>query len=660
MASLARTAARTALIVTGLALAAPGAAGAANVTTDCNGIQSALTAANNGDVITINQSPCVLSAGLALPADKNAPFAITLQGSGAGAVLDGTNLPAGERILTGNVTAPKTLDLTLRNITFQNSKPLTVNGGALLLIGNVGAVLDRDRFFGNSSAYGGGAYISVGRPVAIRNSVFGGASAAAANFSAGPGGLYASTFQASLELRATKFIGNKSSGGTGGASIIVGPAAASVTVADNFVDRNVTDGASSGGLSVSSGVDVQLLRNRITGNRVNAIDALEGGAAGGLEVNTNSGGLELTQRANVIDGNRVNDNSSGSNFRTMGGGEEIGGYDSIVIRGDRFTNNTIAAPRGNGEAAGAGLSLRPCGEGANASSNVAMQNVVAAGNTGLGETEGAGVYVGCTNQPAHLTMVNSTVSGNTAAGGDSSGLEGDADDTLVLRNSIVTRNTGAADVAGFSTRTVTESDACSGAAPLAGAGNICANPLLVNPGPGHADVHQRPTSPTIDAGLNSLVPAGLLIDFEGQKRILYAVVDMGADEYLDRVAPVLSKLSIAPAKVAPDEGTQLFYRLSEAARVKFTVQRRAKGRKVGGKCVRRKESNKGKPPCRRWVKVGKLPAQTAKAGKNIQSFAARVGGKKLKPGSYRVALVATDARANRSTTKRVRFVVRKP
>ncbi len=62
-----------------------------------------------------------------------------------------------------------------------------------------------------------------------------------------------------------------------------------------------------------------------------------------------------------------------------------------------------------------------------------------------------------------------------------------------------------------------------------GIGNINANPMLVNPSSG--DFHLLPSSSCIDGGSNSAIQtAGIDKDFEGDDRIRYVSVDMGADE----------------------------------------------------------------------------------------------------------------------------------
>jgi hypothetical protein len=66
---------------------------------------------------------------------------------------------------------------------------------------------------------------------------------------------------------------------------------------------------------------------------------------------------------------------------------------------------------------------------------------------------------------------------------------------------------------------------------LPGAGNVCTDPLLVDPSPGHADVHETQFSPTVDHGSSAAVPGTLTTDYEGDARIAGPVVDMGADEF---------------------------------------------------------------------------------------------------------------------------------
>ncbi len=100
------------------------------------------------------------------------------------------------------------------------------------------------------------------------------------------------------------------------------------------------------------------------------------------------------------------------------------------------------------------------------------------------------------------------------------------------------------------------------------------------------------------------------------------------------------------------------YRLSERAKVRFTIQRKLPGRKVGKRCKRRTKANAGKRKCSIFRSVGRLKAK-GKAGRNVRRFSGRLKGKPLKPGPYRLTAIATDSAGGRSTPKRSGFVVKR-
>jgi hypothetical protein len=102
-------------------------------------------------------------------------------------------------------------------------------------------------------------------------------------------------------------------------------------------------------------------------------------------------------------------------------------------------------------------------------------------------------------------------------------------------------------------------------------------------------------------------------------------------------------------------GTKVSYSLSEAASVKFTVQRKTSGRKVSGKCKAKTKKNRFKPKCTLWKSVRGSFTVSGKAGKNSFTFRGRIGGRKLRAGSYRLSGVATDPSKNASVPKRKGF-----
>lgn len=121
----------------------------------------------------------------------------------------------------------------------------------------------------------------------------------------------------------------------------------------------------------------------------------------------------------------------------------------------------------------------------------------------------------------------------------------------------------------------------------------------------------------------------------------------------DGVAPVLSavlltapvfRVDVRAAAAGVARGTRVRFTLSEAAAVRFAIRRRIRDR--SGRV--------------RWVAVGTFNRQ-AGTGPNAVRFSGRlrVRGRtrSLRPGRYRLTLVATDAAGNRSAAKRLPFRV---
>ena len=117
----------------------------------------------------------------------------------------------------------------------------------------------------------------------------------------------------------------------------------------------------------------------------------------------------------------------------------------------------------------------------------------------------------------------------------------------------------------------------------------------------------------------------------------------------DTTKPSLSPLRLSsrkfraarsgPAVSRAKVGTKVSFALSEASSVRFTVQRQAKRRNGA----------------RRWIAIKGSFRFAGKAGANSLRFRGRIGGRKLKPGSYRLTAQATDSARNRSLPSRKTF-----
>jgi hypothetical protein len=375
------------------------------------------------------------------------------------------------------VTGDNVGAITLRNLVFQNgTSPGGSAGGAVRLVGTT-FTIDHDTFVGNrvTAAGGGGLYLQGAIPLAASTDPW--------------------------RITDSLFAGNRATPVGGGAQIYA--------------------------INSSPPPPVIVSGNQFVGNQVTPPPSGPATGGGLFIANVNSDGRVLTQSGNLFDGNAV---LGPAPLDVVGGGEFVQGL-RLDSTSDRFVRNTLPAPGGAGSAEGAGLALEGC---LGSTINQQVANLVSAGNAvnaGGTHVEGAGLYVGCSTGPVALTARDSTISGNQAGPGAAGGIFGGPDDQLTLTNSIVTGNPSGADITGFSSVSASFDDACAGGAPLAGAGNICADPVLAGAGPPAADVHETANSPTIDKGSNALVPAGLTTDFEGDPRIINGTVDMGADEF---------------------------------------------------------------------------------------------------------------------------------
>jgi hypothetical protein len=110
----------------------------------------------------------------------------------------------------------------------------------------------------------------------------------------------------------------------------------------------------------------------------------------------------------------------------------------------------------------------------------------------------------------------------------------------------------------------------------------------------------------------------------------------------------------ARARRKPRIGTAISFMLSEPSSVRFTVQRKASGRKLRGRCVKPSRAPRGER-CTRWIAVAGSFSFAGKAGTNAFTFRGRIGGRSLAPGNYRLNGKATDGAGNASPVKRASF-----
>ena len=353
-------------------------------------------------------------------------------------------------------------------------------------------VVSDSTFSGDSSTTDGGGLAIFATSASLSGDTFSDNSVSSAV--AFGGGLYVSTVGGPIVLSNSQFKGNSSNNEGGGAWLGAEAAGVGIVLSGNTFSHN--------SVSDPSGTSTNL-RGYLGGGL-----ALEGESA----VPTN-----VVQSGNTFDGNSVS--FKAAPVSAMGGGESTT-HIALQSTGDRFTSNTLQSPNAAENAEpkkvfgwGAGLSVAECGDTGEAPPSVpnvtsTLTDAIVAGNTLQSgpSANGAGIYVGfvCPAAYATLQVDDSTVAGNVVSGasGRVAGISGGPHDVLNLANTIVYGDSGGPELGGFQSLaavSAANSDVCSGTAPLAGAGNICADPLLLGPGPGSADVRESAASPRATA-----------------------------------------------------------------------------------------------------------------------------------------------------------------
>ena len=682
---------------------------ATETTVNCGNLQSTLSAAKAGDRVTLNEL-CKTGFPFKLPAVQ-----MTLAGT-PGAGFDGGSTVQ----LEGSGGAP-----TIEGLIFENAHSMAANsGGALSLNGapeGSTVTLAHDTFVNDvaTGGEGGGARINTASAVVtVSDSTF------SSNSTTGAGGAL-TVFATSANLSGDTFSGNAATGaGSSGGALSAFSLGGPIVLSSSRFTGNSANAEGGGALVTAEAAGIAITLNGNTFSHNNVSDP--GGAntdprgylGGGLSLQgITTASTNAVQQGNTFDGNGVSFKAAA--VSAMGGGESTT-HVALQSTGDRFTNNTLQPPNAKENAKpervfgwGAGLSVAECAETTEPPPTIpnvvsTLTNAVVSGNTLQSgpSANGAGIYIGfvCPNAYSTLEVRDSTVAANsvTGASGPVAGISGGPHDVLGLTNSIVYGDSGGPELGGFQGLagvSATFSDVCSGTAPFAGTGNICADPLLAGPGPGSADARETAASPTLERGSNELITAGVSTDAFGGPRILgpilcgvspAAVVDMGAAEYAypapscppliisshpqPPLAPTLSGLGQTAktwregAKLAQlsasggkgrrkiPVGTTFSFKLDRAAQVTFKFTHGVAGRKSGKRCVAQSPRNKHKRRCKRTVTGGTLTF-AAHAGTNKVRFQGLISRrKKLKPGAYKLLVTAT-ATGKRSRTGTLSFTI---
>lgn len=107
----------------------------------------------------------------------------------------------------------------------------------------------------------------------------------------------------------------------------------------------------------------------------------------------------------------------------------------------------------------------------------------------------------------------------------------------------------------------------------------------------------------------------------------------------------------------PPVGTTFSFTLSTPAALKLIFTQSANGRRVGKRCAAPSHANRNKRACHRTITSGTVSFASARAGTVKITFQGRLSRhKKLRPGRYEVAIVATNA-TGRTTSRALTFTI---
>ena len=127
----------------------------------------------------------------------------------------------------------------------------------------------------------------------------------------------------------------------------------------------------------------------------------------------------------------------------------------------------------------------------------------------------------------------------------------------------------------------------------------------------------------------------------------------------DTVAPELTRPAVKPRRFRVRKGATVSATLSEAARITYGFAIEKPGRKASrGRCVKPTKGNRKRGRCTRLVTVATV-ARNHPPGATKLKIRKKVGGRKLRPGKYRVTLSAVDPAGNRSRFVQLRFAARR-
>jgi CSLREA domain-containing protein len=359
-------------------------------------------------------------------------------------------------------------------------------------------------------------------------------------------------------------------------------------------------------------------------------------AGGGLSVG--GVGSVLVERV-AVTGNQV----STSGYSGEGGGVSKSGSGSLTIRSSLVSANSVSTshPTFTYGAYGGGI--------AHTGGTLTVVNTTIEGNTATGDV-GAGAYGGGFYTSAgtailrNVTLARNSVGGPSAHGGN---LAADFTGQVTVENTIVAQGTAptpATNCYRYASATITpvarnldSGSSCAFGAPHLSNTSAALGPLADNGGPTDSLIPEI-GSAVIDAAIGCPSPAE---DQRGVPRPAGAACEIGAVERVpeagggggppppDVLAPTVAGLEISARRFRIGRATRrtrslprsttFSFNLSEPSVVDFSFERRTAGRRGrGGRCQRPSRRNRRGRRCVRWLAAGSLADNLAAGAQSVR------------------------------------------
>ncbi len=495
-------------------------------------LQTALTESqsnNQADTINIAGTTIDITSTLMYYPVSTEMFSITINGAGPeSTILDGggRSLAILEMSYSGYLPEDDGVVITLTGLTFQNVSD-TDSTALYVYPYKADIVINNCSFLYNSTTNAGaGAYLSNSADITVSNSLF--SNNTSVYYS---GALYMYPGGAAT-IDNCEFRNNQITYEGDGAAAYVSSDTAILTnnrFIENILENYYDYGG--GAIYVNSTNSVEISNNTFHNNSIT-----EYGYGGAAYIYSYQG--EVVVSENEIIGNS---NINGD----YGGGLYIDAENMVI------SNNLISGSSTQRE--GGGMYLNADGT-AKIYNNVIVDNTVISESYGDG---GGGVYLSGSAGALTYILTNNTITGNNSSrsGGGLYFRASDDNNALALRNNIIWGNSAGddgndmyIDVDGDNNGTNSTinllnnayQNVIDGGLHIIGAtyplaiynANIHSDPLFVDEATG--DYHLSSASLCKDAGDNTWVDQ-IMTDFEGDDRILYTTVDIGADEYFSNV-----------------------------------------------------------------------------------------------------------------------------